>query len=82
MICGRLKRTNMEEERIKELMAMRVSPTVLRSVMTIMNCNELDARRFLESNQTCWRIAEGVNKVMQDFDEDTLMECSDNDAVG
>lgn len=47
----------MNEDRVKELMAMPIPQTVIRAYMSLNGCDELDARRFFESNETCLRIA-------------------------
>ena len=37
---------------------MNVSEQVIRATMAEKKCDEIEARSFLESNQTAWRIAE------------------------
>lgn len=56
----------MKEERIKQLMAMPISRSVLDSVMLVNKCDELNARVFLESNYTCRSIAETVNRLVRE----------------
>ena len=48
----------MIEKRKLRLMSMNVSEQVIRATMEEKKCDEIEARSFLESNQTAWRIAE------------------------
>lgn len=51
----------MSEDRVKELMAMPIPQTVIRAYLSLHDgLNELDARTFFESNQTCLHIAMAV----------------------
>lgn len=50
----------MNEDRVNELMAMPIPQKVIRAYMSLNGCDELDARRFFESNKTCLRIAMAV----------------------
>lgn len=52
----------MIEKRNLRLMSMNVSEQVIRATMAEMKCDEIEARLFLESNQTAWRIAERVSE--------------------
>lgn len=52
----------MIEKRNLRLMSMNVSEQVIRATMAANKCDELEARLFLESNQTAWRIAEMMSE--------------------
>lgn len=53
--CDRLA-----EKRKLRLLSMKVSEQVIKATMAEKKCDEIEARRFLESNQTALRIAERV----------------------